>query len=169
MCLRNLNRHPLQSEFLAQAFGHGPQRILQVLLADQSDHVIQDKRLALALLRLAGALALPGGELASDDRGHQKQQQRDPLPGVGNTEMVEGFGEEPVERQERHDRGKDGRSATVDHGDREHSHQVQHRDVREVHLTQHQPDEAADQSDCCKGGRIPQPARSEGTPDQRWC
>ena len=51
--LHDFDRHPLQPEFFSQSLGHRPQGVIEVLLAHQSDHVIQDKRFALALLRMA--------------------------------------------------------------------------------------------------------------------
>ncbi len=88
------------SELGAQALGHGGQDLVELALAEQPKDVVQDDRLALALVRLTGPVALAGGELAGDRRGQQKEQQRNPLARIGHGQLVDGLDEEPVEDQE---------------------------------------------------------------------
>jgi hypothetical protein len=80
--LPELDRHRLELQLPPQPLGHGAEVLVELALAKQTDHVVQDDRLPLSLLGFTGALPLGGGELAGDGGGQQEEEQRHPLFGI---------------------------------------------------------------------------------------
>ena len=71
--VQQLNRTCRKTKLFTESLSHSSERLLEVLLTHEADDIVEDHRLALALLRLTCALALVGRELAGDDRGQQEQ------------------------------------------------------------------------------------------------
>ena len=73
--LPELDADRLQLQLPSHAFGDLLQHLIGDSFAQEPHHVVQHHRFALVLPRLPRALALVGGQLASDDSGQQEEQQ----------------------------------------------------------------------------------------------
>jgi hypothetical protein len=113
------------------------------------------------LLRFAGSLALAGRELARNDGREQEEQQRHPVPRVGDGELMEWLDKKPVEDQEGGNRSEHCGTTAETNGGRQHGQQVQHRCVGQVDLAQYDADEDADYGYGSQGKHV---ARQPATP-----